>query len=601
MPDPVSFDASMKQFPEALDRLLSRSAQDLPAVLLVAGAKARARGWAAPASVAIAQGLALRGQRVVLCDLCFQEPELDNLLGLVGEEGMADLLLFGASMTRVARPVPDQAFHFVAAGTAVSDRELLESPKWSRLLAGFGKAEAVLVGYVAAEEVGVEKLAGRFGHAVILATEDEREDIIRLVAAECTVEALLCPPEASPEGESQSEPRVTGVDADEELPVMDVHEPLTQGGRQHPEESDAAGMASEEWDAGEASPVEDAGDPPGSAAVIPEAELEKEGFDPEGASPGYFLDIDLSDIYSSVSQEVGEQSDSQSRDDAITLDSRDSTEAADAWEVAEPADDSKTVDPAGAGQVLEQEGASGVGSSADTSESGESADASHLDDFDDDEEIGPVDLPMIWVPEEDQHAGKSGPKLRSGGHKSDPGSPASPSLSGLPGKPGEDLSGEQVQEAMEDALSKMEASAGGRSSTAPKRRVSPVYIILLLAALAFAAWWHGRQLLSSDEQVPEIYPDNQASMIDGELGYRGQGALHYAYPFVRTGSMTGPGVYSVAYGDAGEAGVLEEWAGPGIVVALPARTVRQRTQALEEYSAPGIVVALQEGNGRRTP
>jgi hypothetical protein len=132
---------------------------DLPAgpehgrlVEVRASSRARDKDWAVHAAVAIAGHWASRGARVLLVDLCFDEPHLHRAFNSGNLEGISDAIEYGASLRRIARPANDGSFWVATAGTPVANpRRLLHRPAWHRLLATLVEGGVMVVAYQAAE------------------------------------------------------------------------------------------------------------------------------------------------------------------------------------------------------------------------------------------------------------------------------------------------------------------------------------------------------------------------------------------------------------------------------------------------------------------
>ncbi|MBI4410610.1 MAG: hypothetical protein HY561_12930, partial [Gemmatimonadetes bacterium] len=203
-PAAVPFDPDAGGLPSDLEALFEHPAAAVPAVLLLASPAARVeRQWAGRVAVSLAAAWADRGRRVVLADLCLESPELHELVGEANLEGIADIFLFGASLRHVAKPVVGSLF-FTPAGPPVPDpAEVLAHPRWERLVAGFGEAQATMLLYVAAGSAGLETLAARVGRAVVLSTPGEELAATSSLPADCKIAAVLWPPapveEAAPE------------------------------------------------------------------------------------------------------------------------------------------------------------------------------------------------------------------------------------------------------------------------------------------------------------------------------------------------------------------------------------------------------------------
>lgn len=194
---PQPFEPDNGVLPPALLTFFERPAGERPALLLVAGPGARASGWAARAAAGSSAGLAYLAYRVVLCDLSVEDPELHQLLETPNLEGMADIFLFGASLRRVATRTAS-GIHFVPAGPAVADAaEILEHPRWGRLLSGAAEAEATLLLYVPAGSAGLEALARQVPSVVLLATPDESDRMVADLPPGPAPVVILGPPDAT--------------------------------------------------------------------------------------------------------------------------------------------------------------------------------------------------------------------------------------------------------------------------------------------------------------------------------------------------------------------------------------------------------------------
>ncbi|MFW6089699.1 MAG: SPOR domain-containing protein [Gemmatimonadota bacterium] len=206
-PAPIPFEPEAGGELASVDAIIP-DADRIPALVLVAGEAARAGGWAARSAVALAAGFGDRRTDVLLADLSPGESSLSDLLDVPGDdEGLADVFLFGASLRRAARAVPGRGFRFAPTGPYVPDHAaLLAHPRWHRLIRQFGERDGLLLVHVAAEAPGMDALARRVGHAVVLAaSEDERERIAGRIPYACSIDAVLVPP-ADEGGESAPGP-----------------------------------------------------------------------------------------------------------------------------------------------------------------------------------------------------------------------------------------------------------------------------------------------------------------------------------------------------------------------------------------------------------
>ena len=113
---------------------------------------ARQQDWAAHAAVAIAGNWASRGARVLLVDLCFDEPRLHRAFNAANLEGITDAIEYGASLRRIARPANGETFWVATAGTLVASSDsLLDRTAWHRLLATLVEGGVTVVTYQVAE------------------------------------------------------------------------------------------------------------------------------------------------------------------------------------------------------------------------------------------------------------------------------------------------------------------------------------------------------------------------------------------------------------------------------------------------------------------
>jgi hypothetical protein len=118
-------------------------------VILAADDDAHAAGWPGRAAIAIAQEWSARGMRVILADGDLGGAGLHALVGARNGEGVSDMVLYGASPTRVSQRLESRAFLFVSAGTVVSDPTgLLGHGRWPALLGAFRESGCVLLLYL---------------------------------------------------------------------------------------------------------------------------------------------------------------------------------------------------------------------------------------------------------------------------------------------------------------------------------------------------------------------------------------------------------------------------------------------------------------------
>jgi len=162
-------------------------------VLLVVGRVDRS--WASASAMELSASWARGGRRIVLADLHLDDPVLEEELAGGPMEGMVDLFLYGASLSRIARPVRDGEFYVVTAGTYASDTaEIYGHPRWRKLVAGFRESSAALLLLVPADAEGLELLAGLASTAFLLGHPGDATTIERLRGAGLATVALMEPP-----------------------------------------------------------------------------------------------------------------------------------------------------------------------------------------------------------------------------------------------------------------------------------------------------------------------------------------------------------------------------------------------------------------------
>jgi cellulose synthase (UDP-forming) len=192
--------------PDPVRALLAGRAAVWNAILLVTGPRARAEGWGPEAAVAIAQEAASEGRLVVLAELDFESPSLHLHLGVPNDEGAADVVLFGASVRRTARPVEGLGFSFLPSGDAPDPEQVFAHRHWSVARAEVARAGGLLLFYAPFDAPGLRDLGARLGHALALAEPDEVEGIRRVLGSRCEVAAALAPGEPEPAAEAFAAP-----------------------------------------------------------------------------------------------------------------------------------------------------------------------------------------------------------------------------------------------------------------------------------------------------------------------------------------------------------------------------------------------------------
>ena len=160
----------------------------------MAGERARASGWAARTAAALAQRWP--GPRhTVLVDLDVAQPSLHQLTGVANDEGVIDVVEFGASLHRIAVPAADARFDVLPAGPfgGEGERALLESDAWLRILRDAAARRETLLLYTPAEAPGSTALVQRAGAVLVLAEGAETQAIVEQLPHRYSVLAVLEP------------------------------------------------------------------------------------------------------------------------------------------------------------------------------------------------------------------------------------------------------------------------------------------------------------------------------------------------------------------------------------------------------------------------
>jgi hypothetical protein len=142
------------------------------ALLLAKGAEEGA--WGTEVAIGLVRGWVAGGLRVVLADAGLERPTLHDAFELRNQEGLADALLWGASVQHVARPLPEGGFYLITAGTAVPEGGLaLRSARWHQLCDGFQEAGVSLVVLIPAGQPGHSAVLNAATDVVVLAVPGE--------------------------------------------------------------------------------------------------------------------------------------------------------------------------------------------------------------------------------------------------------------------------------------------------------------------------------------------------------------------------------------------------------------------------------------------
>ena len=133
-------------------------------ILVVADAASRASGWAPRAVLTLADGLSTDASPVTVIDLQLEDPGLHGAAGVRNDEGVADALLFGASIEHLTLHVPGRRMLLVPAGPFIPDpAEVLASSGWTRIVEEATATGGGLLLYMPAEKAGgkfMDRVAG---------------------------------------------------------------------------------------------------------------------------------------------------------------------------------------------------------------------------------------------------------------------------------------------------------------------------------------------------------------------------------------------------------------------------------------------------------
>lgn len=195
-PQAVPFDPEGGAVTRIWEEILAAEGGRPRAVLLVSGEAARYSGWSSRAALALADALAA-SRRVLLVDLHLEQPELDGLVSAGDVEGVADLILYGASLDRVALASTDHAFELVPVGGPIPDPEaLLLDRSWGRLLENAERLDLTLLLYVPWRARGLDALVRRVGAAVFLGGHADARVAAGYLPPQAAIRAVFSP--ASP-------------------------------------------------------------------------------------------------------------------------------------------------------------------------------------------------------------------------------------------------------------------------------------------------------------------------------------------------------------------------------------------------------------------
>ena len=175
--------------PSPPEDLLTSISDDGEIIALLAEDGPRGQGWAPRFAVELARKWSEGAARVVLADCDLSRASLHELLGEPNDEGVADLIVYGASTQRVARSVEDGDLRFVPSGTVVADPDAaLADDRWSMVLSDFRSSGDTLLLYLPAGSPGAATLARQSDRSIRLAQSppeerlDERTTVVHAEA-----------------------------------------------------------------------------------------------------------------------------------------------------------------------------------------------------------------------------------------------------------------------------------------------------------------------------------------------------------------------------------------------------------------------------------
>lgn len=189
-------------------------------IALLAEEGPRSHGWSARLAVELADRWSREDVKVLLADGDFSSPSLHELLGEENDEGVADIILYGASCERVAREVGEGEQLFVPSGTVVADPEsAYADPRWARVFSEMRGSSTVLLLYLPAEFGGVSGLVAEADWVIQLALGPPTADVDPDVTVIHSSGGWVGPSETVPVPAMGTGARSSTGSTDEESPV----------------------------------------------------------------------------------------------------------------------------------------------------------------------------------------------------------------------------------------------------------------------------------------------------------------------------------------------------------------------------------------------
>ncbi len=187
-------------------------------LLLVIGDPA---GGAVDAALGLADARATSGRPTILADASIDEPVLHRRLGVENLEGLADLFLFGASMSRVLARPAGRDFDFIPTGAYVADPAgVFDSARWDRIADELRAKGSLLMLFAPPGSDIAATLSRRVHRAVLVGTESNATRLAAGLDDRCLVLGFVdpvplgadpgpLPPLTDTQREQLSEPPVT--------------------------------------------------------------------------------------------------------------------------------------------------------------------------------------------------------------------------------------------------------------------------------------------------------------------------------------------------------------------------------------------------------
>ena len=205
-------DSADEGLPEHVDAALDSFDSTTGCVVLLVAPEIDRR-WGADVSLLVARGWAAKGRSVLLADASLEDPVLHESVDGTNDEGVSDVMLYGASVKRVARSVGGGIL-FAPAGTPVGDAaEVLAHPKWDTVINGFQEAGAVLLLHLSAATTGARALLDQAAGVIVVA--EAAEDVSSILdSASDRILAVLGPEVAGEVGADEIAPPVMEPEVD---------------------------------------------------------------------------------------------------------------------------------------------------------------------------------------------------------------------------------------------------------------------------------------------------------------------------------------------------------------------------------------------------